>query len=101
LSVGILTRPPAAAESENSATAYPGVTYDHPYRPQFHFSSGINRLNDPNGMVWDGEKYHLFFDRTSHRFFCALPAFFCGRYGFPKVTTSALTRIQISTRRRV
>lgn len=47
-----------------SASAYPDTGYDQPLRPQFHFSSKKNWLNDPNGMVFDGEKYHLFFQHN-------------------------------------
>jgi len=47
-----------------SASAYPGVGYDQPLRPQFHFTSRKNWFNDPNGMVFDGEKYHLFFQHN-------------------------------------
>lgn len=47
-----------------SAQAYPDTGYDQPLRPQFHFSSRRNWLNDPNGMVYDGEKYHLFFQHN-------------------------------------
>lgn len=47
-----------------SAVAYPDTGYDQPLRPQFHFSSRQNWLNDPNGMVFDGEKYHLFFQHN-------------------------------------
>ncbi len=42
----------------------PAVGYDQPSRPQFHFSSRRNWLNDPNGMVFDGEQYHLFFQHN-------------------------------------
>ncbi|MCW1915442.1 glycoside hydrolase family 32 protein [Luteolibacter sp. GHJ8] len=42
----------------------PPVGYDQPLRPQFHFSSRRNWLNDPNGMVFDGEHYHLFFQHN-------------------------------------
>ena len=42
----------------------PVVGYDQPLRPQFHFSSRRNWLNDPNGMVFDGEQYHLFFQHN-------------------------------------
>ena len=47
-----------------SASGYPDAGYDQPLRPQFHFSSKKNWLNDPNGMVFDGEKYHLFFQHN-------------------------------------
>ena len=47
-----------------SPIAYPDTGYDQPLRPQFHFSSRRNWLNDPNGMVFDGEKYHLFFQHN-------------------------------------
>ncbi|MBB5351450.1 sucrose-6-phosphate hydrolase SacC (GH32 family) [Haloferula luteola] len=42
----------------------PPVGYDQEWRPQFHFSSRRNWLNDPNGMVFDGESYHLFFQHN-------------------------------------
>lgn len=42
----------------------PAVGYDQPLRPQFHFTSRRNWLNDPNGMVFDGEKYHFFFQHN-------------------------------------
>lgn len=42
----------------------PAVGYDQALRPQFHFTSRRNWLNDPNGMVFDGEKYHLFFQHN-------------------------------------
>lgn len=47
-----------------AASNYPDVAYDQPLRPQFHFVSKKNWLNDPNGMVYDGEKYHLFFQHN-------------------------------------
>ena len=42
----------------------PGVGYDQPLRPQFHFSSRRNFDNDPNGMAFDGHDYHLFFQHN-------------------------------------
>lgn len=29
-------------------------------RPQLHFTPSKGWINDPNGLIWDGEKYHLF-----------------------------------------
>lgn len=44
--------------------SYDDIDYSERLRPQFHFSSGRNWINDPNGMVFDGEKYHLFFQHN-------------------------------------
>jgi fructan beta-fructosidase len=46
------------------SVAYNGIDYSDPLRPQFHFSPGRNWTNDPNGMVYDGENYHLFFQHN-------------------------------------
>ena len=35
--------------------------YSEPYRPQFHFSPDSMWMNDPNGLVFDGSSYHLFY----------------------------------------
>jgi len=47
-----------------TSQSYDDIDYSEPLRPQFHFSSGRNWINDPNGMVYDGEKYHLFFQHN-------------------------------------
>lgn len=47
-----------------AADGYSEIDYSEPLRPQFHFTSGRNWLNDPNGMVYDGKKYHLFFQHN-------------------------------------
>ncbi len=42
----------------------PEPVYHEKYRPQFHFSSKTNWLNDPNGLVYYDGLYHLFFQHN-------------------------------------
>jgi fructan beta-fructosidase len=44
--------------------SYLDIGYNQKYRPQFHFTSRKNPLNDPNGMVYYDGEYHLFFQHN-------------------------------------
>lgn len=41
--------------------------YQEPRRQHYHFAPRRGWLNDPNGLVYDGEKFHMFFQ---HNPFC-------------------------------
>ena len=47
-------------------------------RPDFHFTPAIGWMNDPNGLVYDGRYYHLFFQNTPH---AVLPDFLRMHWG--------------------
>lgn len=38
--------------------------YDQPYRDQFHATTRRGWVNDPNGMVYHGGKYHLYYQHN-------------------------------------
>lgn len=37
------------------------ANYTEPYRPQYHFSPAKNWMNDPTGLLYHNDIYHLFF----------------------------------------
>ncbi|KAJ5602353.1 hypothetical protein N7537_005309 [Penicillium hordei] len=38
-----------------------GLSHTEPYRPQYHFSPAEHWMNDPAGLIYHNETYHLFF----------------------------------------
>ena len=44
----------------------PGEAYREPLRAQFHFSPRRGWNNDPNGMVYEGGEYHLYFQHNPY-----------------------------------
>ena len=46
---------------------YKQVGYDQPLRPQFHFTSRMGWLNDPNGMVYYDGEWHMHFQHVAVR----------------------------------
>jgi len=45
--------------------SYGDVGYDQKLRPQFHFTSRKNWLNDPNGLVYYDGEWHLYFQHCA------------------------------------
>ena len=45
---------------EKEKELYPQL-YSEKYRNQIHFSAGRGWLNDPNGLVYANQKYHMYF----------------------------------------
>ena len=60
--------PLAAAEEPvnyDNFDTYLDIGYDQTLRPQFHFSSRKNWLNDPNGMVYYDGEWHMYFQHVA------------------------------------
>ena len=50
-----------AAEKGELAEIAQTVQKDKDFRPHFHIAPPTGLMNDPNGLIFDGEKYHLFY----------------------------------------
>ena len=50
-----------AAASGELAEIAQTVQKDTNFRPHFHIAPPTGLLNDPNGLIFDGKKYHLFY----------------------------------------
>ena len=60
-----LTATPEIDLAFTFADAIPAEGYYHEeFRPMIHFSAKIGWINDPNGLVFDGKQYHLFFQHN-------------------------------------
>lgn len=56
---------PDSVEPSPSTTApQPADLYAERCRPRLHFSADSGWINDPNGLVWDGKYYHLYFQHN-------------------------------------
>ena len=55
--------PPAANDTTVQTDTVPQSlsTRQEQYRPQIHYTVHHNWMNDPNGMVFDGTRWHLYY----------------------------------------
>lgn len=63
LSADVLERCTDGADAQPGHPLYPDL-YRERLRPQFHFSSRRGWLNDPNGLVYAGGTFHLYYQHN-------------------------------------
>lgn len=61
----LLLEPGQMDSAHRTFASYGDVGYDQKLRPQFHFSSRKNWINDPNGMVYYDGEWHLYFQHCA------------------------------------
>ncbi|MHC4994697.1 MAG: GH32 C-terminal domain-containing protein [Planctomycetota bacterium] len=61
----VAAQDPLFKKEHQNFESYLDVGYDQALRPQFHFSSLKNWINDPNGLVYYDGEYHLYFQHSA------------------------------------
>lgn len=55
------SHPELAVESHTNLNPKSFSQADYLYRPTIHFSPPVGFMNDPNGLIFDGTQYHLYY----------------------------------------